>query len=46
MVSIAVFLFGWGGAIIARVVPLPAAGGPILDGERREPTAVAGADIP
>jgi hypothetical protein len=39
-------LFGWGGGVIARIPPVPAVGGRVLDGERRSPFAIAGADIP
>ena len=43
--STAIFLFGWGGDVIARIPSVPAVGRPVLDGERHLPFAIAEADL-
>jgi hypothetical protein len=43
--STAIFLFGWGGGVIARILPVPAVGGRSSMASGANRFAIAGADI-
>jgi hypothetical protein len=43
--STAIFLFGWGGGVIARILPVPAVGGRSSMASGANRFAIAGANI-